>query len=345
VTLADVSTIRSDGSTVIRADAAIRRDGASAADDDASAGDDDAAVAGRDAAAGRRDAAMIGRDAAIVRDAAIAPDAAIASDAAIVSRDAAMASDAAIASRDAAAVILDSGTRPRRGPAPVLLGSSSSLSSPGAYALLAKTGITNATGTRISGGHLGVTPAASTSMTGFGLILDSSGTFSTSPSVVPPARVYGAEYTVPTPDNLRLAVLGLEAAYTDGSSRPNPDFLDLSGGNIGGLTLVPGLYKWNSTVTIPSTVTIAGGANDTWIFQITNDVDLTAATNIILSGGAQADNIFWLVAGQVTIHENAHFEGIIISQTAITMQTTASFHGRALAQSLIALDDNAITAP
>ena len=66
---------------------------------------------------------------------------------------------------------------------------------------------------------------------------------------------------------------------------------------------------------------------------------------VILSGGAQAKNIFWQVAGQLTVHANAHFEGIIFAQTAVTLQTTASLHGRALAQSLIAIDNNAITAP
>jgi hypothetical protein len=92
-------------------------------------------------------------------------------------------------------------------------------------------------------------------------------------------------------------------------------------------------------------LTLTGAANDVWIFQISNDLDLSSATKIILSGGAQAKNVFWQVAGQATIHANAHFEGVILSQTAITLQTNASFHGRAFAQSLIALDNNALTAP
>jgi hypothetical protein len=64
-----------------------------------------------------------------------------------------------------------------------------------------------------------------------------------------------------------------------------------------------------------------------------------------MSGGAQAKNVYWQVAGVTTIHANAHFEGIILAKTAITLQTTATMHGRALAQTLIALDDNAVTAP
>jgi hypothetical protein len=137
----------------------------------------------------------------------------------------------------------------------------------------------------------------------------------------------------------------MQTAYTDAAGRTNPDHLNLGSGNIGGQTLAPGLYTWGTGVTIPTDVTIAGGANDVWIFQISNDLDITSAKNVILTGGAQAKNIFWQVAGKVTIHENAHFEGIVLCQTAVTLQTTASMHGRALAQSLVALDNNAISAP
>jgi len=66
---------------------------------------------------------------------------------------------------------------------------------------------------------------------------------------------------------------------------------------------------------------------------------------MVLAGGAQARNIFWVVSGQATIHAGAHFEGVILSQTGITLQTLASLHGRAYAQTLIAIDDNAVTAP
>ena len=98
-------------------------------------------------------------------------------------------------------------------------------------------------------------------------------------------------------------------------------------------------------MTIPSNVTISGGPNDTWIFQVTGDLDLSTATNILLAGGAEARNIVWQVSGNVTIHANAHFEGNILCQTGITMQTNASLHGRALSQTLVALDNNAITVP
>jgi hypothetical protein len=231
------------------------------------------------------------------------------------------------------------------GPAPVDIGSSANLASAGSYVLLAKTGITNVTGSSITGGNLGISPAAASFITGFSMTADASNVFSTSSSVVAPGKIYAADYATPTPANLTTAILNMQTAYTDAAGRTPPDHLNLSSGNLGGLTLAPGLYTWGNTVTIPSDVTISGGANDVWIFQISNDLDLSSAKNVVLSGGAQAKNIFWQVAGQVTIHANAHFEGVILCKTAITIQTTATLHGRALAQTLIAIDNNAITSP
>jgi hypothetical protein len=231
------------------------------------------------------------------------------------------------------------------GPAPVELGSSTDVAAAGSYVVLAKTGITNVTGSSITGGSLGLSPAAASFITGFSLTADSTNMFSTSASVVAPGKIYASNYTPPTPSNLTTAVLKMQTAYADAAGRTNPDHLNLGSGNIGGQTLAPGLYTWGTGVTIPTDVTIAGGANDVWIFQISKDLDVTSAKNVILSGGANAKNIYWQVAGKVTIHANAHFEGIILCQTAITLQTTASLHGRALAQSLVAIDNNAITAP
>lgn len=231
------------------------------------------------------------------------------------------------------------------GPAPVDLGEPTDPAAAGSYVLLAKTGITNVTGSLITGGNLGLSPAAASFITGFALIADPTNVFATSASVVAPGRIYASDYAAPTPTNLTTAVLDMQAAYTDAAGRTNPDFLNLASGEIGGETLAPGLYTWGTGVTIPDDVTISGGANDVWIFQISNDLDLSTSTAVILGGGAQAKNIYWQVAGEVTIHANAHFEGIILSQTGVTLQTTASLHGRVLAQSLIAIDDNAITAP
>ncbi|HTA20658.1 MAG TPA: ice-binding family protein, partial [Polyangia bacterium] len=213
------------------------------------------------------------------------------------------------------------------------------------YALLAKTGITNVTGSSISGANVGLSPAAASFITGFSLIADATNVFATSASVVPPGKIYASDYATPTPSNLTAAISAMQTAYTDAATRTTPDFLNVGSGDVGGKTLVPGLYTWGTGVTIPTDVTIAGGANDVWIFQIAADLDVSSAKHVILSGGASAANVFWQVAGQVTIHAGAHFEGVVLCKTGITLQTLASLHGRALAQTLIALDDDAVTAP
>ena len=224
------------------------------------------------------------------------------------------------------------------GPAPVLLGTA------GNFLILAKTGISSVP-TSILTGDIGVSPAAASFVTGFSLTADATNVFSTSTQVVGGGKVYAANMAVPTPSNLTTAVLDMQTAYTDAAGRPTPDFLNLSSGNIGGLTLVPGLYKFGSSVTIPSDVVLSGAANDVWIFQMSGDLIMSNAKRMTLSGGAQAKNIFWQVAGQVTIGTTAHFEGNILSQTGITLQTGASMTGRALAQTLVALDSATMTKP
>ena len=234
------------------------------------------------------------------------------------------------------------------GPAGVPLGSSggatiaNDLGASGNYVILSKTGISNATGSSITG-NLGVSPAAATYITGFSLSLDSTNVFSTSSHVT--GKIYAADYAAPTPSNLTTAIGSMEAAYTDAASRTNPDFTELATGNLGGLTLAPGLYKWGTSVTIPTSVTISGTANDIWIFQIAGNLVMSAAQNVVLAGGAQAKNIYWQVAGYVTIGTSAHFEGTILCKTAVTLQTTASMNGQILSQTAVALDNNAVTKP
>jgi hypothetical protein len=231
------------------------------------------------------------------------------------------------------------------GPAPVALGSTTDGAAAGSFVLLAKTGITNVTGSLVSGGNIGLSPAAASFITGFGLVADATNVFSTSVAVEPPSKVYASNYAAPSPSNLTTAVAAMQTAYTDAAGRTNPDHLNLGSGNLSGLTLAPGLYTWGTGVTIPGDVTIAGTANDVWIFQISNDLDLSSAKRVTLTGGAKASNVFWQVAGSVTLHAGSHFEGVLLGKTGITLQTQATLNGRAFAQSLIALDNNAITAP
>lgn len=210
----------------------------------------------------------------------------------------------------------------------------------GNYVILAKTAINNSS-TSVITGNLGLSPAATSYITGMSLT-NATG-YATSAQVT--GNVYAADMADPTPITLTTAVNNMITAYNDAAGRPSPDFSELGTGNIGGKTLLPGLYKWTNTVSLPSDITISGGANDVWIFQIAGNLTMSSAVKITLSGGAQAKNIFWQVAGNATIGTTAHFEGILLSMTGITFQTGASMKGRALAQTAVILDKNTVTNP
>lgn len=229
------------------------------------------------------------------------------------------------------------------GPAPVSLSADggtlnqANLGSSGNYVILSKSGISNVTGSSIVG-NIAASPVAASYITGFSLTADISNQFSTSNSVT--GKVYAASYAAPTPANLTSAISSMETSYTDAAGRTNPNFNEFATGNLGGLTLAPGLYKWSTSVLIPTSVTLSGGANDVWIFQISGDVSIDAAQQVILSGGAQAKNVFWQVAGQVTMGSTSHFEGIILCKTSVVLNTQASMNGRIYAQTMVSLDNN-----
>ena len=222
------------------------------------------------------------------------------------------------------------------GPAEVNLGSS------GGFVILTKTGIST-TGSTSVVGDIGVSPAAATYLTGFALNLSAESAYAISPLVT--GKVYAPGYAAPTPSMLTTAVNDMQTAYTNAMGRTNPTATELGAGNISGMTLAPGLYKWSTGVTIPADVTLSGSANDVWIFQIAQNLNISSGKKVILSGGARAANIFWVVAGQATLGTNSEFNGNILSQTAIVLNTGAVLNGRALAQTAVTLDANAVTFP
>ena len=107
----------------------------------------------------------------------------------------------------------------------------------------------------------------------------------------------------------------------------------------------PGLYKWATGVSISKDVTLSGGPNDVWIFQVAGTLKEANGTRVTLAGGALPQNIFWQVAGAVTLGTTAHFEGIVLAKTMIAVNTGASVNGRLLAQTAVTLEMNAITQP
>jgi hypothetical protein len=221
------------------------------------------------------------------------------------------------------------GTAVGRGPAVV------NLRTAGNFAILAQSAVTNVPTSAVTG-DVGLSPG-----TGAGIGLSC-------------AQVTGTIYTVdaagPLPcrvtDATRLtAAIGDEgAAYTDAAGRA-PDYTELASGNIGGLNFGPATYKWSTPVLIPTDVTLTGGPNDVWIFQIAQGMTVSSGVKIILAGGALPQNIFWQTFGAAEIGTTAQFKGVILSQTSIAMKTGASINGRLMAGTAVTLDQNAVTQP
>jgi hypothetical protein len=228
------------------------------------------------------------------------------------------------------------GTGAGHGPAAVVLGSA------GSFVILAQSATSNVPTSAITG-DIGLSPAAASYITGFSLVHTAGTATATSAQVT--GSLFAADYAVPTPANLTAAIGAMQTAYTDAAGRPTPDHTALGAGNIGGLTLPPGLYKWSNTVIIPSNVTLSGGANDTWIFQIAGGLTVASAKRVVLTGGALPQNVVWQVAGIVTLGTTAHMEGIVLGKTQITLGTGASVNGRLFAQTQVTLKGNAIVQP
>jgi hypothetical protein len=157
-----------------------------------------------------------------------------------------------------------------------------------------------------------------------------------------------APCSIAHPAILTAAIHDMETAYNDAAGRV-PDVTELGAGNIGGLTLRPGVYKWSTGVIIPTDVTLKGrcatGCNDVWIFQIAQDLKIASGKSVRLRGGARATNVFWQVGGEVVMGTTASFEGNVLSKTLIAMKTGASMHGRLLAQTAVTLQMNVVKRP
>jgi len=220
-------------------------------------------------------------------------------------------------------------------------GSPVSLGAAQDFAILAKSGISTVPPSAITG-DVGVSPAAASYLTGFDLVLDDTTQFATSPQVT--GQIFAADYDAPTPADMTAAVSDMELAFTDAAGRA-ADVTELGAGDIGGMTLTPGVYAWGTGLTIPVDVTLNGGATGVWIFQIAQDLTVSSATKVVLAGGALPKNVFWQVAGQVELGTTAHFEGVVLSKTSVTLGTGASINGRLLAQTAVTLDASTVVEP
>ena len=202
----------------------------------------------------------------------------------------------------------------------------------GEFVILSKTGITSVYKSSILG-DIGTSPITGAAMT---LSCDEvTGSVFSVDAAGPACKTTSAT-------RLGIAVLDMQTAYTDAAGRSNPDYLNLGAGTIGSITLLPGLYKWSSSVNIPTDITISGSSTDIFIFQVAGTLTMSSAVRVTLEGGVQAKNIFWVVAGAVTFGTTSHFEGNILGQTGINMQTGATMNGRMLAQTAVTLQMNIV---
>jgi len=213
-----------------------------------------------------------------------------------------------------------------RGPAPVNLGAA------GSFRILAQSAITDVSPSAITG-DVGLSPA-----TGAGIGLT---------CVEVTGVIHDVDSTGPAPcttmnaSTLTTAINDKGTAYTDAKGRA-PDFTELGTGNIGGLTLGPATYKWSTGVQIPSTLTLTGGPNDVWIFQIAQGLSISSGVEIVLAGGALPENIYWATFAAGDLGTTSKFKGTILSQTSIAMKTGATINGRLYAGTAVTLQQNTV---
>jgi hypothetical protein len=211
------------------------------------------------------------------------------------------------------------------------------------YVILAKTGVSTVPNSVVTG-NIGLSPAARTFLTGWSLISESTDTSFSSAQVAAPGRLYAADNVGGTTSvNLTTAVGDMQTAYTAAAGKAGGSCPGV--GIMSGLTIAPGVYTCANGVTIPTSITLSGTATDVWVFQFAQGLTQSAATQVILAGGALPKNVFWQVAGAVDIGTTALMQGVILSQTSINLQAGAKVNGRLLAQSAVTLNQNTITVP
>jgi hypothetical protein len=219
------------------------------------------------------------------------------------------------------------------------------LGTAGDFVIMSKSGIDDASGDSAVTGDMGVSPIGHAAVTGFSTYHeDGSNEFWTASNVV--GKIYCSDNVPPTPAKMTAAVHDMETAYNVAAGRTTPaPVTELGAGDISGLTITPGLYKWGTGVDINTDVYLSGSANDVWIFQISQGITLATGAKVHLIGGAKAENVYWQAFGAVTINAGAHMEGTILAKTNIAMKAGATINGRLLAQTAVTLITNTVTKP
>ena len=214
------------------------------------------------------------------------------------------------------------------------------LGSAGSFAVLAGTGVSDVPTSSLTG-NVGLDPHAGSDITGL-TCAEVHGTIYTNNAAGPLCRTVNGGL-------LTTAKNDLGTAYTDAAGRIPPplNIFGAADNQLGGQTLVPGVYQFGgaSTANLIGTLTLSGSADSVWIFQATSDLVFASGSSVQMTGGASACNVFWQVNSSATIGTGASISGTILALSSITANTGASIDGRLLAENgLVSLQSNTINA-
>lgn len=198
------------------------------------------------------------------------------------------------------------------------------LGTAGSFAVLGGSAVTN-TGSSVITGDLGVSPG--TSVTGF-----------------PPGIVTGT---------IHIADAGAAEAQSASNAHYNAlasaaCTTDLTGQDLGGLTLTPGVYCYSTSAQLTGTLTLdgLGNPNSHFIFQIGSTLTTASASSVNLINGAGGCSVFWQIGSSATFGAGTSFVGDVLAQASITMVTGSSLSGRAVALTgAVTLDNSTVAVP
>lgn len=178
--------------------------------------------------------------------------------------------------------------------------------------------------------HFTILATATTTTTGGGIINGDVGLYPPGSQGIPPAQINGTIYNGGA--IAQQAELDLNAAYNSASPAALPHGSDV-GAELSTLTLPGGVYQSPSgAYGINGDLTLQGGPNDVWVFQMASTLTVGVGGRVLLTGGAQARNVFWQVGSSATLNSSSTFVGTIMVYASITMNSSSTLDGRAFAQ-------------
>lgn len=193
-----------------------------------------------------------------------------------------------------------------------------------AFAVLAGSTVTN-TGATTVHGSLGVSPGSA--ITGF------------PPGSVSGGTIHAADAVAAQAQSDLTTAFGAASGQSCGTN--------LSGTDLGGLTLTTGVYCFNSSAQLTGALTLnaQGNANAVFLFQIGSTLTTASSSSVVFTNGGQGDSVFWEVGSSATLGTSTAFAGNILALTSITLDTAATIEcGRALARNgAVTMDTNTVS--